>query len=112
MIDTSHIAGYIGADVLDAQHERLGTVAQIFVSPADGQPRWMAVHHGSFGRDWIAPLLDASNDDDAVTLPFDKGIVKHAPRVDAAAGLTPEHDRLLSDYYDNAAPSGRVHARH
>jgi sporulation protein YlmC with PRC-barrel domain len=101
MIDTSNIAALIGADVLDSDGEKLGTVSQIFVSPLDKQPRWVAIHHG-LGHDWIAPLVDAVSGDESITLPFDKKTVKKSPKTTFEEGVSAEQDAALSEHYDRA----------
>lgn len=108
MIETSNLAALIGADVLDSTHEKVGTVGQIFVAPETGRPRWLSIKHG-LGRDWIAPLEDATSDVAAISLPYDKSFLKKAPRADAAQGLSIEQEAELDAYFDRAATAVAEH---
>jgi len=103
MIDISNIEALIGADVTDAADEKIGTVGQIFVDPATGRPRWVSVRHtGLVSGHWVVPLEDATSTLDAITVPYDKKVIKHAPKTDVSGSLTPEEDAALSSYYDGA----------
>jgi len=102
VIHTTNLASFIGADVLDSAGTKIGTVAQIFVHPTDGHPRWVLIKHG-LGHDWIAPLEDAVSDVDAITVPYEKSFIKKAPISNAADGLTTHQEAALEEYFDRAA---------
>ncbi len=100
MIDTSQIRTLSGATVLDRDSNKVGTVGQLWVDPADGEPRWMSVRTGLFGMsESFVPLDDATVESDAVRIGYDKDFVKDAPRVDAEGELSESDENRLYDYY-------------
>lgn len=100
MIDTSRIRTLSGATVLDRDSNKVGTVGQLWVDPADGEPRWMSVRTGLFGMsESFVPLDDAEVEQDAVRIGYDKDFVKDAPRVDAEGELSQADEDRLYDYY-------------
>lgn len=100
MIDNSRIRTLSGATVLDRDSNKVGTVGQLWVDPADGEPRWMSVRTGLFGMsESFVPLDDATVEEDAVRIGYEKDFVKDAPRVDAEGELSQADEDKLYDYY-------------
>lgn len=100
MISENNIAGLIGAKVYDRDGDKIGTVEQIYVDPATGRPNWASVRTGLFGTsESFVPLDDATEDADGLRVPFEKSVVKDAPRIDDDAELSPEEEDRLYDYY-------------
>ncbi|MEU9739732.1 PRC and DUF2382 domain-containing protein [Micromonospora chersina] len=85
MIGQEQVTGVIGREVYDSDGDKIGTVGQVWADPA-GRPAWASVRTGLFGmNESLIPLQVAQVQGDRVTVPFDKGVVKDAPNVDADA---------------------------
>lgn len=100
MISRDNLGSIAGAPVVGADDERIGTVGQILVDPVTGSPNWVTVQTGLFGRhETFVPLQDASWDREVLHVPYDKALVKDAPRIDTEGPLDPEVEVELSRYY-------------
>ena len=100
MISSENLGSIPGAPVEGPDDDRIGTVGQIFANPDTGAPTWVTVHTGLFGRhESFVPLESATWDREVLHIPYDKDLVKGAPRIDAEGGLTPELEVELSRYY-------------
>ena len=103
MIDNSNLNSLLGAPVTDADGDKIGTVGQIYVDPDTDQATWATVKTGFFGTsESFAPLDNATWDNNALTVPFEKEFVKNAPRVEADSALSEEEEAALYSYYGNA----------
>jgi uncharacterized protein (TIGR02271 family) len=100
MIDTNNIEALIGKDVVDPEGDKIGTVGQVYLDTASGQPTWASVRTGLFGMsESFVPLRDARLDGDDLRVEYDKAFVKDAPRVDPDGGLNADEERRLYSYY-------------
>lgn len=113
MITTGNLGALMGAPVLGPDDEKIGTVGQLFVDPATGNPNWVTVKMGIFGKESFVPLDTARWDHEHIRISFDKEKVKGAPRIETQGPLTEEQEAELYSYYglapgeDNAAPVRR-----
>ncbi len=106
MISETNIAGLIGAKVVDRDGDKIGTVGQIYVDPSTGRPNWASVKTGLFGTsESFVPLDDATQDGDDLRVPFEKAVVKDAPRIEDDAELSPQEEEQLYTYYRGGAAS-------
>lgn len=97
---TMNLARLIGADMLDRDGDKIGTIKQIYVHPTSGAPLWASVKTGMFGsKETFIPLDTASTADDAIRVDYEKSFVKHAPRVDPEGALSPAEEDTLHAYY-------------
>lgn len=89
-----------GANVLTGDGEKIGSIAQVFVDNAGGQPSWVTVRTGLFGMsESFVPLEGARAEGGDIIVPYSKSQVKDAPRIDADGALEPdEEDRLYKHY--------------
>ena len=100
MISENNIAGLVGAKVVDRDGDKIGTVGQIYVDPSTGRPNWASVKTGLFGTsESFVPLDDAVEEGDSLRVPYEKAVVKDAPRIDDDAELSPQEEDRLYDYY-------------
>ncbi|MCU1443055.1 MAG: hypothetical protein JWQ59_1205 [Cryobacterium sp.] len=100
MISSHNLGALMGAPVVGPDNDKIGTVGQIFVDPETGNPNWATVHTGLFGRhESFVPLEDATWDHEILHVPFDKQIVKDAPRIDTDSELSPADELGLYRYY-------------
>lgn len=100
MISEANIAGLIGAKVVDRDGDKIGSVGQIYVDPSTGRPNWASVKTGLFGTsESFVPLEDALEEGDSLRVPYEKAMVKDAPRIEDDAGLSPAEEEELYSYY-------------
>ncbi len=114
MLSSHNIARLVGAHVTDPDGDKIGSVGQIFVDPATGEPNWATVKTGWFGtKESFVPLEGAQDVDGALRLPFTKDVVKGAPRIDDDSELSEAEENELYRYYGNhlGTPDGSDAAR-
>ncbi|MFD9739139.1 DUF2382 domain-containing protein [Umezawaea sp. NPDC059074] len=101
MIDQKSVERLYECDVIDARGDRIGSVKQVWLDEASGQPVWASVHTGLFGmRESFVPIQDAQVKDKHITVPVEKQKVKDAPAVDAAGGRLSDAEQAdLYEYY-------------
>jgi uncharacterized protein (TIGR02271 family) len=108
MITQEAIPSVLGGTAYDSSHTKIGKVGQVYVDDKTGQPEWMTVRTGMFGRmESFVPLQPAEVRGDDVVVPFEKGQVNNAPRVDVdASGHIAEQDEArMYDYYGMRRPA-------
>ena len=106
MISSDNIASLIGANVLDSNGEKIGSVGQVYLDDNDGHPSWASVKTGLFGtKESFVPLEDANWDGNDLRVAYDKDRVKGAPGVDADSHLEPSDEDELYRYYGLTAGS-------
>jgi len=89
-----------GGNVVSTSGGKIGSIGQIYLDDATGDPSWITVKTGLFGTsESFVPLDNASVQGDDVVVGFDKDKVKDAPRVDPDGSLSPEEEDTLYDYY-------------
>ncbi|MDQ1582141.1 MAG: hypothetical protein QOF36_195 [Microbacteriaceae bacterium] len=102
MLETNQIqklAEHHGA-VYGANGSKIGKIGQVYLDEKTGKPEWLTVATGLFGTaESFVPLRDATVNGDDVTVPYDKDVVKDAPRVDADESLEGEDEAKLYTYY-------------
>jgi sporulation protein YlmC with PRC-barrel domain len=92
-------ADLLDRTVINERGEKLGKVTDVLFDDR-GDPRWAVVSAGLLASAHYVPLARAfTTPDGRVVVPYDKGVVKHAPR--AAGGHVLDRDleaRLLEHY--------------
>jgi uncharacterized protein (TIGR02271 family) len=110
MINTGNLQDVIGADVVDAQNEKVGKVGQVYVDSTDNQPAWVSVKTGLFGTSETFVPLDAADwDAQVLHVPYDKAMIKDAPRIESDGEISEAEQDTLYEYYGigtGAAGSG------
>jgi len=85
--------------VYAGQH-KLGSIGQVYVDDASGDPSWVTVTTGLFGTsESFVPLEGARIDGDDIVVAFEEQAVRHAPRVDPDGSLSPEEEEQLYRHY-------------
>jgi len=115
MSDIDTVRGWRGRTLLDRDGGRIGTIEAIYLDDQTGQPEWALVTTGLFGaKSSFVPLAQATQTGEEVRVPYDKQLVKDAPRVDVDQHLSEAEERQLWRHYgldyDRATrrrPSGR-----
>ncbi len=97
---------WIGRHAVDSEGQKVGTVADVYVDDATGQPEWLAIVTGLFGtRISFAPLAGAEENGDDISVPFSKSLIKDSPNVEADGQLSEEEEERLYRHY------GKTYAR-
>ncbi len=100
MTSFDDVRGWRGRELHGEGEERIGEIADVYLDRATGEPEWLAVKTGLFGsKVSFVPIASAVEDRGHVDVPYDKGVVKDAPNVDADGELSPEEERRLYDHY-------------
>ncbi len=101
MISTTEL-GSIAGKTLHGRDGKIGKIVDVDVyeSTEGSDGTFVTVSTGIFGgHDSFVPLRETTLQGDEVTVPYDKELVKDAPRVAADEELTaPEEDRLYAHY--------------
>jgi len=117
MITMEQVKNVLGHDVYDNSKDKIGKVEHVYFDAATGQPEWLTVRTGMFGKqETFVPLQPAELRGDGVMVPFSKDKVQNAPHLDVEAGedLLQADEMRIYEYYSmqpaparEAAPSGQ-----
>jgi uncharacterized protein (TIGR02271 family) len=100
MIGTDTLDRVIGADVIDADGNKIGTASEVFLDDQSGTPEWVTVKTGLFGtKESFVPIRDADLTGDGLRVPVSKEAVKDAPKIDTDGHLSPQEEQELYRYY-------------
>jgi PRC-barrel domain len=95
------VKAWRGMTMVDAGGDRIGTIDDIYLDRQTGAPEWASVKTGLFGlKSSFVPIAAAeAEDENRVSVPFQKDQVKNAPKVDADGELSADEERRLYEYY-------------
>ena len=100
MPDIETVDTWQGRTLLDRDGDRIGTIDAIYLDDRTGQPEWALVNTGLFGtKSSFVPLAQAFQSDLDVLVPYEKQLVKDAPRVDPDQHLSEVEERQLWQHY-------------
>jgi uncharacterized protein (TIGR02271 family) len=100
MPDLDTIRGWEGRTLVDRDGGRVGSIDAIYLDDQTGQPEWALVNTGLFGtKSSFVPLAQATQTGDDIVVPYDKQLVKDAPRVDPDGQLSEAEERQLWRHY-------------
>jgi uncharacterized protein (TIGR02271 family) len=100
MPDIDTVRTWEGRTLLDRDGNRIGPIEAIYLDDRTGQPEWALVNTGLFGtKSSFVPLAQATQTDNDVRVPYDKQLVKDAPRVDPDRHLSEAEERQLWRHY-------------
>src|SRR3712207_2113866 len=100
MIGTDTLDRVIGADVYDADGDKIGTASEVFLDDQSGNPEWVTVKTGMFGtKETFVPIRDADLTSDGMRVPVSKAAVKDAPKIDTDGHLSPQEEEELYRHY-------------
>jgi uncharacterized protein (TIGR02271 family) len=116
MPDIDTVRSWQGAAMVDPGGDKIGTVESIYVDDQTGEPEWALVNTGLFGtKSSFVPLAQASGSGDQVQVPYERELVKDAPRIDSDQHLSEAEEQELwrhygldygSGYFDTADGDG------
>jgi uncharacterized protein (TIGR02271 family) len=96
-----------GRDVIGSDGEKIGTVDELYLDTASGEPEWLSINTGLFGmKSSFAPIQGAQPDGGNVRLAYTKEQVKDAPGVEPDQELNDAEERALWDHYGLDYDSG------
>lgn len=94
----------IGRNAVGSDGSKIGTINDIYVDDATGEPEWLAVTTGLFGtKVGFVPLQGAELIGDDVVVAYDKSLVKDAPSAEADGHLSPDEETALYAHYGRAS---------
>jgi uncharacterized protein (TIGR02271 family) len=100
MPDIDTVRTWQGRTMLDRDGDRIGTIEAIYLDDHTGQPEWALVNTGLFGtKSSFVPLAQATEAGNDVRVPYDKQLVKDAPRVDVDQHLSEAEEQQLWRHY-------------
>ena len=89
-----------GEDLYDSSGDKIGSINEIYLDAETGAPEWALVNTGMFGsKSTFVPLRDATDEGGTVRVPYDKGQVKDAPKMDPDGELSQEQEAELYRHY-------------
>jgi uncharacterized protein (TIGR02271 family) len=100
MPDLDTVRSWHGRTLVDRDGGRIGPIEAIYLDDRTGQPEWALVNTGLFGtKSSFVPLAQASGSGDQVQVPYDKQLVKEAPRIDVDQHLAEAEEQRLWRHY-------------
>jgi uncharacterized protein (TIGR02271 family) len=100
MPDIDTVRTWQDRTLLDRDGDHIGTIEAIYLDDRTGEPEWALVNTGLFGtRSSFVPLAQATQTGDEVRVPYDKQLVKDAPRIDADQHLSEAEEQRLWRHY-------------
>lgn len=92
--------------VVDQSGDKIGEIGQVYLDDASGQPAWVTVKTGLFGRnETFVPFKGLETSGDEIRAPYTKDKVKDAPNVDPDGHLSEDETDELYRYYSDAFAS-------
>jgi uncharacterized protein (TIGR02271 family) len=100
MPDIDTVRTWEGRTLVDRDRTPVGSINAIYLDDRTGQPEWALVNTGLFGtRSTFVPIAQAAAIDENVQVPYDKRLIKDAPRVDVDQHLSEAQERQLWRHY-------------
>ena len=100
MPDIDTVRTWQDRTMVDRDGSRIGPIDAIYLDDQSGQPEWALVTTGLFGtKASFVPLAQATQTGNDVGVPYDKQLVKDAPRVDPDGHLSEAEERQLWRHY-------------
>ncbi|MBB4893818.1 sporulation protein YlmC with PRC-barrel domain [Streptomyces olivoverticillatus] len=94
----------IGRKAFDRDGAKIGTVDEVYLDDATGEPEWAAVRTGLFGRDAFVPLEPSRIEGDSLHIPYERALIKEAPDFGVGRHLSPEQELQLYHHYGLELP--------
>jgi uncharacterized protein (TIGR02271 family) len=100
MPDIDTVRSWQGRTMVDDDGDRVGTIDSIYVDDQTGEPEWALVNIGLFGaKSTFVPLAQANPAGDNVQVPYDKQLIKDAPKMDPDQHLSEAEEQELWRHY-------------
>jgi uncharacterized protein (TIGR02271 family) len=100
MPDIDTVRTWEARTMVDRDGGRIGPIEAIYLDDQTGQPEWALVNTGLFAtKASFVPLAQATEADGDIRVPYDKQLVKDAPRIDPDQHLSEAQERQLWRHY-------------
>jgi uncharacterized protein (TIGR02271 family) len=100
MSTTPDVRSWIDQDLVDSNHDKIGTINEVYVDRQTGEPKFVAVKTGLLGsKVSLVPIEEGQSHSDHVAVPYSKDQVKDAPNIDADAELSEQEEQRLYEHY-------------
>jgi len=100
MPQTQQKLSWRGQDLVDRDGDKLGRIEEIYLDADTDEPEWALVHTGLFGtKQTFVPIRDAQTGPDGIQVPFEKSLVKDAPKAEADGQLSQQEESSLYSHY-------------
>jgi uncharacterized protein (TIGR02271 family) len=100
LIQREQILESRGANVLNRDGDKIGSINDFYLDRDTERPEWALVATGWFGsRATFVPLAEATQEGNNVVVPYTSDQVKGAPNMEANGELSPREERDLYNYY-------------
>jgi uncharacterized protein (TIGR02271 family) len=100
MPDVDTVRSWQGATMVDRDGDRVGNIDAVYVDDQSGQPEWALVNTGLFGtKSTFVPIAQAASSGDQVQVPYEKQLIKDAPRIDPDGHLSEAEEQELWRHY-------------
>ncbi|WP_019358086.1 PRC-barrel domain-containing protein [Streptomyces sp. AA1529] len=96
----------IGRKAFDRAGAKIGTVDEVYLDDATGDPEWAALRTGLFSRDAFVPLEPSDLDERGLRVPFERALIKSAPDFGVGRHLSPQQELELYRHYGLDVPVG------
>ena len=111
MISSTDLGQLAGKVMHGANGQKIGKIVDVYESTAGSDGTFVTVSTGLFGgHASFVPLAQASMQGSDVVVPYDKDLVKGAPRVEADQELTAPEEQRLYQHYDLAGDTAAAPA--
>jgi uncharacterized protein (TIGR02271 family) len=98
--DIDTVRTWEGRTLIDRDGSRIGSIDALYLDDRTGQPEWALVNTGLFGtKSTFVPLAQTTEAGGDVSVPYDKQLVKDAPRIDPDQHLSEAEERQLWRHY-------------
>jgi len=99
-IDPATLDRWRTLSIVDRDGGTVGSISEFYLDRETRYPTWALVNIGLFGaRQMFVPLLHASELSDGLQVPYEKGQIRDAPRIDLHGELTPDEEATLFAHY-------------
>ncbi len=91
--------GWLGFRVDDMNGARVARVEAIYVDAEDGEPAWVVVKVGRFGKVTAIPYGECADGPGRIWVAHGRKVVRAAPEIQPGKPLTRENELELCDHY-------------
>ncbi|SCK52413.1 PRC-barrel domain-containing protein [Streptomyces sp. WMMB 714] len=95
----------IGRRALDSSGCKIGTVGEVYLDDATGEPEWAAVRAGLLRREALVPLGPSEFVDGVLLVPFARSLVRGTPVLGVGRHLSPVQELQLYIHYGLDVPA-------
>jgi PRC-barrel domain protein len=100
VVDIDTARSWQGRTMVDRDGDKVGSIEAIYVDDQSGEPQWALVNTGLFGtKSTFVPLAQANPSGDQVQVPYEKQLIKDAPRMDPDGHLSEAEEQQLWRHY-------------